>query len=234
MLRGFYTSVSGIVAGMAHANVIADNLANLNTTGFRASRTGQGAFELEVLLAGGQVRDAMALGTYARGPVVDGSTGSIEITGRPTDLAIEGDGLFVVGTPQGIAYTRGGDFVIDATGLLTTQQGHLVLDTDGRPIRVDGGPVIGPDGTVAGTGQRLALVAWPADGVLRLGGNLLAIQGDVSPASGRVRQGALESSNVSVIGALTSLSKSSMAFSARSLAVHDASLDHALAIGKVK
>lgn len=233
MLRGFYTSVSGIIAGMARTNVVADNLANLNTTGFRASQTGQASFELEVLLASGQTGGPMGMGTYARGPVIDRSQGALEMTGRPTDLAIEGDGLFVVATPEGIAYTRGGDFVIDGAGLLTTQQGHLVLDVGGRPVRMSASSVIGPDGSVDG-GQRLALVAWPADGLSRRGGNLLVIAGPVEPGAGRIRQGSLEASNVNVVSALTSLSKSSMAFSARALAAQDASLDQANALGRVK
>jgi flagellar hook-basal body protein len=167
MLRGIYTSLSGIAAAMAHTNVVADNLANLNTTGFRAGRTGQAAFELELTLMRGSDPATLGLGTYATGPVVDGTQGAIRVTGLATDLAIEGDGLFAVGTPQGVAYTRAGDFVLDAGGLLCTQQGYPVLDTSGRPVRWTPTSVVASDGSIIGSDQRLALVAWPADGVTR-------------------------------------------------------------------
>jgi flagellar basal body rod protein FlgG len=76
----------------------------------------------------------------------------------------------------GFALTRAGDFVVDATGTLTTQAGEPVLAVDGQPIVLPagaGGFTVGPDGTVQETGQRLAVVGWPAAGVVRLGGNLL-------------------------------------------------------------
>jgi flagellar basal body rod protein FlgG len=238
MIRSWYTALSGALAAMRRLDVVADNVANVNTPGFRASGTAQVDFGFVLTRADGPYLGRLGTATVAQGPFLDRRQGSLETTGLPTDLAIEGDGLFVVRTADGgRAYTRAGDFRIDVLGRLTTPDGLLVLDTDGRPVVAPPGPfVVAPDGTVEGTGQRLALVAWPAGGVRRLGANLFAVDGPTTPAAGRIRQGALERSNVDLAAAMIDLMtlQRSMAVSSRAWSTTDATIEEAIRIGRLR
>ncbi len=238
MIRGWYTSLSGAIAALRRLDVVADNVANVNTPGFRASRTRQLDFGAELARADGSRLGRLGTATVPNGPFLDLSPGGLEPTGEPTDLAIEGDGLFVVRRPDGSrAYTRAGAFRFDALGRLTTPDGALVLAADGAPVVAPLGPfVVGPDGTIEGTGRRLALVAWPPGGVRRLGGSLFAIDGPTTPAAGRVRQGVLERSNVDLAGSMVELIalQRSLALSARSWSVSDGTIDEAIRIGRLR
>lgn len=241
MIRGFYTSVSGLISNIARQSVVADNIANVNTTGFKEARTGQSSFQLAL---GGGVAGALgSLGTgaYATGPAVTTQiAGSLEPTGNLTDLAIQGDGLFVVAHDGGFALTRAGDFVVDANGTLTTQAGEPVLAVDGQPITLPAGAngfTVGPDGTIQGTGQRLAVVGWPAAGVVRLGGNLYA-SADATPlnlsGTAQVIQGMLERSNVDLGRAMTELIsfQRALGMNARALSLQDETLGEAVQLGR--
>jgi flagellar hook-basal body protein len=135
MIRGFYTALSGVVAAMTRQAVVADNIANANTVGFKQSRTLQTDYELSIMNAARPRDRAAGNGTVPTGLKLDISQGPLEVTGVQTDLAVEGDGLFVVRTGGGIAYTRAGDFLTDANGMLVTQQGYPVLDTAGHTIQ---------------------------------------------------------------------------------------------------
>jgi flagellar basal body rod protein FlgG len=171
---------------------------------------------------------------------LDRSFGALETTGIPTDLAIEGDGLFAIRLTDGsVGYTRAGTFVLSGDGTLTTQIGEPVLDTAGRSIVVPGGAAafaVGPDGTVAGTGQRIAIAAWPAGGVSRLGQNTYAFSTTPLAGSGTVRQGALERSNVDLPTAMTELItyQRSYALSSRALSLQDETIADAISVGRVR
>jgi flagellar basal-body rod protein FlgF len=247
MIRGIYTSASGLVAAQQRLDELAGNIANVSTTGFKQILATQEDAGTSVGLSLGDGSSAsnlgqLSYGTVAIGATVDQLQGALLSTGNPTDLAISGDGLFAVGTPNGVAYTRAGNFVIDANGTLTTQQGAPVLDTNGRAVTVTGGASafsVGPDGTVAGTGQRLALVAFPASGLAVVGDNLYAITGSVQPVAsgaGIVQQGSLESSNVDLTQSMTDLLalERMYQFSARSLTLQDQTLDEANNVGKLR
>ncbi len=245
MIRGAYTSISGIIAAQRRMDILGDNIANVNTPGFKQSLSTQASAELGVgALAEGQYAalGSLGMGTYATGLTIDQLQGPILTSGVPTDLAISGDGLFVVGTPTGLAYTRAGDFVLDANNTLTTQAGEPILDVTGRPIVVPGGATalsVGEDGTIASTGQRIALVSVPQDGLTRLGGNLYAITGTVTPVAagaGGIRQGALEGSNVDLGQTMTELiaTQRSYQLSARAFSLQDATLGDTIALGRVR
>ncbi|HWP63659.1 MAG TPA: flagellar hook-basal body protein [Candidatus Binatia bacterium] len=238
MIRGWYTSLSGVLAALRRLDVVADNVANVNTPGFRASRTAQFDFGVELSRADGAHLGRLGTATVPNGPFLDPGQGVLESTGLPTDLAIEGDGLFVVRAPDGgLAYTRSGAFRFDVLGRLTTVDGFLVLDTEGQPIVAPPGAfVVAADGSIEGTGQRLALVAWPAGGVRRLGAALFAVDGPTTPAAGRIRQGVLERSNVDLASAMTDLIalQRSMALSARAWSTTDATVDEAIRIGRLR
>lgn len=244
MIRGFYTSVSGLIANAARQAVVADNVANINTPGFRQSRTAQSAFQLELARSTGGDLGPLATAAVVTGLTLDRAAGPLETTGVPTDLAIEGDGFFVIRTATGTALTRAGDFVIDATGTLTTQAGEPVLAADGGPITVPGGAsafAVAPDGTLAGTGRRIAVVGWPAAGVDRLGGTLFTSRGGAAidpaiPAAGTIRQGALEHSNVDLAAAMTELIgyQRSLGLDARALSIQDETLAEAIQVGRLR
>lgn len=236
MIRGFYTSLSGVVAALSRQAVVADNIANLNTPGFHASRTSAADFGVELGSAIGGPIGRLGTGNLVVGLTLDRRQGPLEQTGVPTDLAIEGDGLFVVRTPDGTAYTRAGDFVRGADGMLTTQDGYHVLDGSGRPIVTSGALVIDPDGSVRGTGQRLAVVGWPPGEPVRLGRNLLLAGGPLLPPSGVIRQGMLERSNVDAGGAMTELItlQRHFALSSRALSLQDETLGDAAQIGRLR
>jgi flagellar basal body rod protein FlgG len=238
MIRGYYTALSGIVAAMTGENIVADNIANVNTVGFKESRTVNEEFGFDIWSPEfGQDIGFLGTGTYPTGMQIDASQGPIEQTGVQTDLAVEGDGLFEVLTPNGVAYTRAGNFLLDATGTLVTEQGYPVLDTAGHSIQPPSPAfTVGPDGTIAGTGQRIALVAWPVDGVTRLGENLLTAPGSPPPATGSISQGALERSNVDMAEAMTELITyhRSLQLASRALSLQEGTLTDATTLGRLR
>lgn len=185
-------------------NVVANNLANINTSGFKAQRT---LFE-EYLMPVAEAstfqqgdRDFSYVLDY--GVSSNFSAGTISLTGGPLDVAIEGDGFFVVDTPAGERFTRSGALHLDSTGQLVTEAG--------LPIVGDGGPItfaanesdiaIAQDGTVSsnlGVKGRLRVVTFENLGELtRIGANLYQGQNPQPTEKIRVLQGAIEKSNVS-------------------------------------
>jgi len=207
MLEGLYAAASGMEAQQQQLDTIGNDLANASTTGYKAERVGfRDLLYNEVNIAG----TATAVGAGAAARVLGRSQaqGSIQSTGDPLDLAIEGPGYFTVKRADGtVALTRDGSFQVNARGQLTTAEGNL-LDP---PIKLPKGAspsdvAIGPDGTVrvgAKTIGKIALVdvASP-DHLLAAGGNLLttsASSGHPRPSiRATIQQGALEGSNVDV------------------------------------
>ena len=123
------TARSGLIATGASLSVIGNNIANVNTVGFKGSRT-----EFSDLLSaqgGGGSAGKIGLGTRIGRISAAFTQGNVESTGRPTDLAIEGNGFFVVSQGDGLVYTRAGNFRLDANGRLVTFQG---LPVQGFPL----------------------------------------------------------------------------------------------------
>ena len=238
MIRGFYTALSGIMSSMTRQAVVADNISNSSTVGFKQSRTVQDDFELQVMNSLGPELGELGTGTIPTGLKLDISQGPLDTTGVKTDLAVSGDGLFVVRKDGGVAYTRAGDFTVDATGTLVTQQGYAVLDTAGHPVQTEPGSsfTVGTDGTVAETGQRIALVGWPPGGVTRLGENLYSAGGQLTPATGSISQGTLEGSNTDMAAAMTDLISLERNFqmNSRALSIQDSSIGDAVQLGRLR
>jgi flagellar basal-body rod protein FlgG len=129
--------------------------------------------------------------------------GVLKTTGNPLDLAIIGPGLFVVDTPQGERYTRAGNFVRDAQGFLTTQDGFRVLGADGPVSVPETGFRVDANGRVA-EGSTLRIVGnEKLEGLVKVGAALFApVEGAPAPAAladATVAQGQLEGSNVNVV-----------------------------------
>ena len=150
------TARSGLVATGAALSVIGNNIANVNTVGFKGSRT-----EFADLLSaqgGGGSAGKIGLGTRIGNISASFTQGNIESTGRPTDLAIEGNGFFVIGTGDGNVFTRAGNFSLDNNGKLVTFQG---LPVQGFALN-DLGTAAGAPGDITVTGassQPLATTA---------------------------------------------------------------------------
>jgi len=115
------TARSGLVATGAALSVIGNNIANVNTVGFKGSRTDFS--DLLSAQGGGGSAGKIGLGTRIGRISASFTQGNIESTGRPTDLAIEGNGFFVVATGDGNLFTRAGNFRLDSDGILVTSQG---------------------------------------------------------------------------------------------------------------
>lgn len=200
-------------------DVIANNIANLNTTGFKADGALFEAYISPNARAGdlsgsdGQVNFVRDRATW-----VDWSQGTLERTGNPLDLAIEGQGFLVVDTASGERYTRNGALKINAQGQLVTGAGDPVLGANGPIVfqRTDRGITISKDGTIsvrtAGNNAELArgrlrLVSFANNAQLRKDGNsYYAAAEGVTPdpdTRSAILQGAVEKSNISAVLEMT-------------------------------
>lgn len=188
-------------------DVIANNIANANTIGFKSER----------MLFSEQLRDIgdgqqIAFVTDAA-VVHDPSEGALTPTGNPLDLAIKGSGYFEVDTPDGIRYSRGGNFRIDADGVFVSSNGHPLLGQDGAPILTTPGDTeitIKADGTVSsesGEIGQLAVVTFENRSMLRkFGAGMYEAPNNVVPipaVDADVIQGSVEESNVTPIIEMT-------------------------------
>ncbi|MEZ7895382.1 MAG: flagellar basal-body rod protein FlgF [Thauera sp.] len=208
MDRLIYTAMTGAKGTMDQQAAVAHNLANVNSTGFRAELHKLRAVEVqtEALHTRAFTVDASVANDFTEGP--------LQFTGRPFDVALAGKGWLAVQMPDGSeAYTRNGSLAVSANGILQTR--------DGRPVLGDGGPVsippdneitIGADGTVSASQPdqpgvvnvvaQLKLVNPPEAGLVRGDDGLFRLQGGAAaPADPNVRVagGYLEGSNVNVV-----------------------------------
>ncbi len=248
MLRGLYTSASGMLAEMYRTDQLANDLANVNTNGYKRDQAVFRTFPQMLIFR--MERNQVASGFLADKPQRIGhlgtgvqleriytntQTGQLVPTDNNLDFAIQGDGYFVVQTPQGQRLTRDGAFQIDDEGTLVTYNGDPVLGTAG-PIRLTAQPVVAEDGTIRSEGQVVGrlLVVGAAD-VRKQGDNLLV--GNVIPAGEYgVQQGFLEKSNVNTIRSMVELIEASRAYEANQKAVwaQDETLGKAISeVGRV-
>lgn len=197
------TRQSGLLREM---QVLANNIANANTTGFCA----EGVMFSEHIKALGPNAPSLSMAVSGvRDTVL--TQGSLTRTGGTFDLAIEGDGFFLVETPQGQRLTRAGVFGPNALGDLVTPDGYPVLDAGGAPVFVPAGagPIgIGTDGTISAAGAPIGQIGLfvPVDpkAMIRESGTLFDPQGGTLPAlDGRMLQGFVENANVNPIGQIT-------------------------------
>ncbi|MET0388344.1 MAG: flagellar basal-body rod protein FlgF [Polyangiales bacterium] len=238
MSDGIYAALSGAIAQERALNAVANNVANVNTTGFKADKT----VFAEVM---NEVKNERKIGPSLRYSTVnqfavDPQPGSLKLTGRPFDVALHGDGYFTVRTPLGERYTRDGSFVLDADGILRTSGGYEVLQEsvmdaastndptklpEGQPIFVpiDSRDVqINQNGVIAIDGQpvgRLKLVRFDSqEDALREGLTLFTHQENREPfrvhPSTTVEQGYLESANVNAVSGMNELISVSRHFEA--------------------
>lgn len=209
-------------------DVSANNLANINTTGFKADN-----IVLEEADDTGASADADPTDIrFVRdiGLTRDMTQGPIAMTGNPLDVALEGDGFIMVQGPSGPLYTRDGAFTLTGDGRLVTSDGRAVLSSGGAPIVFDPqgeSPTIGRDGVIRVAGVeagRIGVVKFTAPGALsKVGDNLWDAHGQQGGEfEGVVVQGALEGSNVRPVIELTRLLEISRAYQSAAKIVSDA------------
>jgi flagellar basal-body rod protein FlgF len=214
MAGGAYSALSGMQAKMTDLDRLAADLANVGTPGYKTERDAKFAAERERFSA---ALDA-AVDVAPAGSRIDFRAGTIASTGRDLDVAIEGQGFFVIETPLGPRYSRNGSFTRQADGTLTTSDGHPVLGEGGEITLTNGAISISEDGTIrsgATIAGRLQIVTF-ADGDLERdsGARFRAVPGvDPTPVEGaRIVAGALESSNVSVVDRMVALTEINRGF----------------------
>ena len=196
-------SLSYQLAAFRSMDVIANNLANASTPGFKRESVKFEEYVQPVQPAEGQSGSQSLAFVRDAGVVRDLSDGSLEHTGSPYDLAINGNGYFAVQTPAGERYTRNGHFSLNSEGVIVTGEGYPLLG-EGGPITVsvdDGDISFGADGTVSGKqGQigKVRMVDFANERAMtKEGSSLYATSQSPAPASGAaLSQGMLESSNV--------------------------------------
>jgi flagellar basal-body rod protein FlgF len=208
-----YIGLSRQLVLQRQMDMIANNIANMNTTAYKAQtmmfaeylvpqgRTGTDAVGQDMSM----VQDVAMMRRL--------SPGIIRQTGNSLDLAIEGKGYFVIETPDGLRYTRNGRFMTDLEGLLVTRTGYPVLDVDSRVIELDPGDPnldISTDGTIstsAGAVARVQVAIFQNEQKLEELGNSLYASKETSELAetSQILQGALEGSNVNAIREMTEM-----------------------------
>jgi flagellar basal-body rod protein FlgF len=213
-----YLILSRMSAGTSAMDMIANNIANASTPGFKASNT---QFSSYVMPDGGGIPGGSSLAyAGAQSSWRDNATGAVEDTGSPLDLAITGDGYFTVKTPNGNRLTRDGAFGLLPDGTLATASGAQVLDSSGQPITVPenaGTLTITADGVINGhNGQigQIGVVDVADPQSLQAAGDnqFIANQATIPAARPGIVQGALEQSNVSPVLMITKMMETSQDF----------------------
>lgn len=228
MNSGMFGAVSGSLAAMRRMDLISNNLANVNTPGYKKDK-----MSFEGLLAGSENPPAVPQGSTAD-PImqkeniyIDYSSGPTSQSGNPLDLALDGDGFFAVTTPDGTAYTRQGNFRISADGTLVTVDGYPVQGNGGSVIKINGSRVeidnkggIVVDGAQVGA---LSVVDFEKPYALnKVGSTLLRTvdpQAAAQPGKAQVKQGHIEGSNVDSISEMVQLIETNRYFEACSKVV---------------
>ena len=235
---------TGLDAQDMRMRVISNNLANVNTTGFKRDRAAFETLAYQVVTAAGAASSSeskyatgLNLGTGVRiqGTARIDTQGSMQTTGNSLDLALDGDGYFQVQMPGGqLGYTRAGNFSRSPEGLLVTSEGYQVQPG----ITVPEGATnitIGQDGTVSATvaGQdgaqqigQIQVASFPNAAGLQANGDNYLVETAASGAAnlgvagedgrGRVRQGMLEASNVNVVEELVDMIECQRAYEVNS------------------
>ena len=209
MQSSLYVALSAQVAMERRLNTIANNVANMNTGGFRADEV---KFEEILSLA---AKENVSFASSGQN-FISRRTGPMTKTDNPLDVAIQGDGWFAFQGPSGPIYTRDGRFKMNENGDLLTVDGYRVLDAGGAPIALDpmaGSPIVGRDGTVSqGMNQVGAIGVFNLRSESKLtrfgnSGVLSSIPGEVVQdfTSSGVQQGFSEGSNVNPVLEMTKM-----------------------------
>jgi flagellar basal-body rod protein FlgG len=244
MIQGIYTATLGMTPLLDKQDQIANNLANINTTGFKQSGLFTKSYhkflenDAHQPFADNSIKPDEVYLDYSEGPP--------HVTNQPLDLSVKGSGFFTLMTSDGVAYTRNGNFSVNSEGLLVTSNGSKVMAKDGYikvddefPVTVTDKGEIVQDGEVKGV---LKIVDFEKPYKMQRCGDscfrpLLPNNSEKVSQGYVVRQGYLEGSNVSVVKNMVEMISANRNFEAdqRALWAQDQSLDHAVnMVGKVQ
>lgn len=242
MIRGWYTGASGMNAQQNRLDAISNNLANVDTAGYKRDVTVSKAFP-ELLLRrtnadgvyktpfgsadAAPVIGKLGLGVETNENYTDFEQGSFKATDTKTDMALAGQGFFAVQTPDGERYTRNGNFIIGKEGILETKDGYPVLGENG-PVKVaDDKFFVNEDGMIYDRNNmklidRFKIVRFDNERYLKKMGesmyNTNDISGDAHIAEGnerpRMMQGYTETSNVNVVNEMVRMIEVNRAYEA--------------------
>lgn len=222
MIRSLYTSVSGLISLEAKQSVITNNMANSNTTGYKAQNLSLKSFD-EVLI---QNKDKISagmpqnnvIGSISLGARIDETgelwtQGVFKETNKQTDFAIDGRGFFTVERNTGNGteryYTRDGNFKIDIQGYLVTNQGDRVLGTNGHIYVGNGSISVDSQGNINVNNQNVGAFLTADfndyDSLQKIGDNLYIGENPMYNTTVYVGQGVLEGSNVNIISEMTEM-----------------------------
>jgi flagellar basal-body rod protein FlgG len=230
MIRGLYIAASAAISENKRIDVISNNIANVNTSGFKKDTMITESFPEILMKRIGSVdyKDIISkapitskigyIGKMNNGVRIDEvftnfEQGSISTSGNPLDLALQGDGFFSIETPTGERYTRSGEFTLDGEGYITTKEGYKVLGQNG-PMQVNGkNLIINGDGQVFSDGNEvdtLKLADFNDYTLLKKQGDALYIDasgdaGNMKASEGLVLQGSFETSNVNSVKAMVEM-----------------------------
>lgn len=239
-MRALHTSATGMAAQESNVNTISNNIANVNTTGFKKSRTEFDDLLYETVQEAGARSSAnseynvgLQVGSGAKVSATRKvhSQGAPQMTNNPYDLMINGEGFFAINAPSGeLKFTRDGSFNVDAQGNMVTRAGHkvfpgIVVPPNIMKINISEDGVV--DAYTRDSVDPITLGKIPIftfvnpTGLRSDGGNLLAATAGSGQAiqnipgengSGIVMQGAIETSNVNVMNEMTDLIKAQRAY----------------------
>ncbi len=247
MIKGIYASGTGMMPRMLKLEVIANNLANISTAGFKRDNI---FVQIMKNTAVAQTKGGGDLSGLNVKEYTDFSEGSLSPTSNKLDLALQGSGFFVAQTPNGPRYTRNGSFSLSTDGTIVTSQGYPVLGAGG-PIQLpdmqklsQGDISIDETGEVTVDGKklgRLEIANFADTSVLKKDGGTDFVS-DVPPTIGvadgkntAVRQGYLEESNVNGIEEMVQMIELSRNFESaqKTMESQDGTLDKANDVGKL-
>jgi len=215
MENSLYILASKQIALRNEFKVIANNIANQNTDGFKAEKVLFEKYMMDGNYIPGSMDNQLSY-IHDRGTFTDNQQGAFIPTERPLDIALFGKGYFVVQTPAGIRYTRGGNFNLNDKGELVTMQGHKVLNEKDRPIYISDNPKkveftqageIKVDDNVV---DKIKVVQFQQEQLVeKLGNSLYMANANAGlidqPENFKIFQGVLEKSNVNPITEMTNM-----------------------------
>jgi flagellar basal-body rod protein FlgF len=228
-------AASGASSQITALDATANNLANATTAGYKVEQAVFQEHLIQAMYVGKAQKEMRYNGVATVAP--DMRPGPMQVTNRPLDVAIDGDGFFSVRTPRGERFTRAGSFQIGSEGTLVTAQGYPVLDASGNPISVQPDAKtlsMGDDGTLtvddSDVGQLKLVKFRDVNGLEKDGEQMFrptARSGVAAVAPVTVHAGALEMPNVSIVKGMTDLVSATRAFEALEKAVESFSaLEH--------
>ncbi|MCT4596747.1 MAG: flagellar hook-basal body protein [Vallitalea sp.] len=240
MVKGLYTASNGMIAQQHKMDVISNNLANVNTTGFKKDGVIVESFD-EMLItkvndpnvSGNEVIGKMTLGCKVGNVYTDHSQGGATITGDPYNIAILGEGMVAIGVEDkegnmSVKYTRDGSFTLSSDGTLLTREGNYVLGEKGKIVIPNGSNNIriSEDGRIFDDDKiidKISLTDFENPETLRkIGDNLYVKTEDTieQDFSSKILQGHLESSNVNTVKEMVEMINVMRTYEANQKVIH--------------